>query len=147
MNIFEIPGHVDKDGRLIAENAMMLKRWLDSNKGNSLTITFQRFGNKRTTKQNRYYWGVVVKMIKERFKELGHELDSDEVHDFLKGEFNKREIVTENDHHLSIPRSTKDLDSQTFNEYIEKVRQFAAITLEINIPDPDENYQSVFQIS
>ena len=143
----EVPGHINKDGRLVAENALMLKKWIEFNKGYSLMITFQRFGNKRTTKQNRYYWGVVVKMIRERFKELGHELDSDEVHDFLKGEFNKREIVTENDHHLSIPRSTKDLDSTSFNEYLEKVRQFASITLEINIPDPDENYQSVFQIT
>lgn len=143
----EVPGHIDKDGKLVAENATMLKKWIEFNKGYSLTITFQRFGNKRTTKQNRYYWGVVVKMIKERLTELGHDLDTEEVHDFLKAEFNKIEIVTENEHHLSIPKSTKDLDSQTFNEYIEKVRQFAAITLEINIPDPDENYQSVFQIS
>ena len=124
----------------------MLKKWIDANKGYSLTITFQRFGNKRTTKQNRYYWGVVVKMIQSRFKELGHDLDSEEVHDFLKAEFNKREIVTENDHHLQIPRSTKELDTTAFNEYIERVRQFAAITLEINIPDPDDNYQTTFKI-
>ena len=41
----------------------------------------------RSDVQNAYYWGVVVAMVSQRLRELGHDRDRDLTHEFLKGRF------------------------------------------------------------
>lgn len=136
----QVPGIISDEGAVIAENATLLKKWIEKNKGRSIRISLEHFGNKRSTQQNRYYWGVVIMMIKDRFKFLGHDLTEEEVHDFLKKEYNYKEIRTENDYFFKIPQSTTTQDTQSFFEYIERIRRFASLTLDLDIPDPDINY-------
>ena len=38
----------------------------------------------RSDVQNAYYWGVVIAMIVERLRELGHDVDRDLTHEFLE---------------------------------------------------------------
>lgn len=142
----QVPGKITPDGVIVAENATVLKRWIENNKDCGIRISLEVFREKRSSKQNRYYWGVVVEMIKNRLEDLGHTLSTEEVHDFLKKEFNYKEINTGDTYFLKIPQSTKDQDTVSFNEYLGKIQMFAAEVLEIAIPDPDPNYSSIFSI-
>src|SRR5690242_8516545 len=63
--------------------------------------------NKRSSQQNRYYWGLVVPIIQQGIKNLGTELTKEETHEFLKSRFNTEELVNpETAECVKIPRST-----------------------------------------
>ncbi len=94
--------------------------------------------NQRSTQQNKYYWGVVVWMCRKGMNDLGHDLDSDEVHSFLKGRFNYTEIVNKETGQMErIPRSTTKLNKEQFADYLEKIIQFAAEFLNTTIEPPN----------
>jgi hypothetical protein len=96
----------------------------------------------RSDVQNAYYWGVVVAMISERLRELGHDVDRDLTHEFLKGRFLYSELTDPNTGEvMRIPRKTSELATEEFIEYMEHIKQFAAETLDIYIPDPNEQLE------
>lgn len=96
----------------------------------------------RSDMQNAYYWGVVVAMISQRLRELGHDVDRDLTHEFLKGRFLYTEFTdTTSGEVMKIPRKTSELATEEFMEYVEHVKQFAAETLDIYIPDPNEQLE------
>ena len=92
---------------------------------------------KRSTQQNRYYWGLVIPILKQAFTDLGHELTDDDVHDFLKGKFNSKQVVNEGTGEaVELPMSTTKLNKEDFGVYIESIQRFAAEFLGVVIPDP-----------
>jgi len=98
--------------------------------------------NKRSDPQNKYYWAVVVPMVQEGIKNLGHQLTKEETHDFLKGKFNSEEIVNEETgEFISIPKSTTILSKELFSEYIEKIQRFSSEFLNVVIPDPGQQME------
>ncbi|MDB5241419.1 MAG: hypothetical protein JWP57_2044 [Spirosoma sp.] len=110
-----------------------LHSWPDG----EVSLTIKPLGKGRSSAQSRYYFGVVVPIIRDCLNESQGELfDKDEVHEWLKSAFNSREIETENGHSLSIAHSTKRLNTAEFTDYIERCRQFAASFFGVSIPDP-----------
>ena len=98
--------------------------------------------NKRSGQQNRYYWGLVIPMLTEAFKDLGHELSQEETHEFLKAKFNSKQIHNEDTGEaIDLPLSTTRLSKFDFSEYIEKIQRFAAEFLNVVIPDPNTQLQ------
>ncbi len=96
----------------------------------------------RSDVQNAYYWGVVVAMISQRLRELGHDVDRDLTHEFLKGRFLYTEFTDPTSCEvMKIPRKTSELATEEFMEYVEHVKHFAAETLDIYIPDPNEQLE------
>ena len=104
---------------------------------------------KRTLNQNAYYWGTIVYMIWTELKGRGlqasdlstrtGDLLRNDVHDFLRSMFAQREkfnIITEEVEIETI--STKDMTSIEFTNYVERIRQWAAEELGLEIPDPNE---------
>mgnify|MGYP003632335029 FL=1 len=74
---------------------------------------------KRSEQQNKYYWRWVVLLLGN---ELGY--TKMEMHQTLK--------------HRFLPDSTKELDRDEFNNYLETVRCWAIQELGIKIPLPNE---------
>ena len=95
--------------------------------GKEVEVTVNKYSKKRTTPQNKYYWGVILPMISE---EIG-EMDINETHEYLKHEFLK---VYKGDY--TTFRDTKSLKTNEFTEYIETIRIWAASFLHLPIPDP-----------
>jgi hypothetical protein len=94
----------------------------------------------RSDVQNAYYWGVCVHMVCQRLREIGHDVDKDLTHEFLKGRFLYTEMIDpETNEVMKIPRKTSDLSTQEFIDYTEQVKQFAAEKLDLFIPDPNDN--------
>lgn len=87
----------------------------------------------RSAKQNKYYWGVVVKLISDY---TGFE--TDEVREFLKCKFLKYEKALPSGEVAELIASTTKLDTKEFEEFMEKVRAFAAQELDLIIPLPNE---------
>ena len=97
---------------------------------------------RRSNEFNNYYWGVVVAMIVERLRELGHDIDRDLTHEFLKGRFLYSELTDPSTGEvMRIPKKTSELATGEFMEYLEHVKQFAAETLDLYIPDPNEQLE------
>lgn len=92
------------------------------------TLEVVKSKNIRSLNQNRYYWGVIVKMIAD---ETGYMMD--EVHQILKGEFLRYERDGK-----TFTRSSSALNTLEFEQYGEKCRLFAAENLGLTIPLPHE---------
>lgn len=102
---------------------------------------------KRTIPQNKFYWGLVVPMVRKGLNDLGTEVSMEETHDFLKARFNYQEIVnTTTGEIISIPKSTASLHTIEFMEFIAMVQQFAAEWLNVIIPDPGEQMQMDYDV-
>ncbi len=82
----------------------------------------------RTLRQNRYYWGVVVKVLADHF---GYTID--EMHEALKWKF-----LQKKDAPLPTVKSTTELSTVEFTDYLESVWRWAATEYSVYIPDPDK---------
>ncbi len=125
-------GKVEK-GKFHPENPALFKSAFYGHEGKRVRVTVERFRNRRSSEQNRYYHGVVVPAIG---KAIG-EQDMEAVHEMLKAEFNYQ-IVVIGQKEMKMPLSTAKLETVQFSEFMEKVRMWAAKFLELYIPDPNE---------
>lgn len=95
--------------------------------------------NQRSLKQNGYYWYIPVNMIRQRLLELGNQLTTEEVHDFLKEKFNGKMIIGPGGELLGeTGQSTQSMSKEEFGVYLEQIIHWAADFLEIVIPLPGE---------
>jgi hypothetical protein len=140
MEKLELYGSIDESGKLSIHNRQRLLAWAKEYPGKEVVIKFERKGTKRSSPANRYYWGVCIREITIRLRELGHQWITDEdVHDMMKIKFNYERIVSEHGETLELPKSTTGLTKMQFFEYVENIRMWAAGFLGIDIPDPHKN--------
>jgi hypothetical protein len=127
-----------KDGKLLLDKGPKFREHLSSLNGKRVQVTVEKIKNSRTIQQNRYYWGVVVKLIAQH---TGH--DPEQIHEFLKLKFSPRWFmmwpVGKNQfEEQRIPTSTTRLDTLEFVDYTEKCRMWANEFLGLEIPLPGE---------
>lgn len=134
-----IRGHVTNQGKLNIYNKDVLTRWLADNKEKNVVIEIEIKKAKRSLPQNNYYFGIVVQMVKTAMNEFGNDFSSEETHEFLKAQFNYKEVEITDGHYINVPRSTTKLDTVGFQEFILKIQQFASEMLGIYIPDPNQS--------
>lgn len=100
----------------------------------SYRIEIVRDRDNRSNRQNKYYWGVIIKMISDYTGFF-----PDEVHEILKGKFLSYEkVITHTGQEVTLSMSTAELDKYDFEQYLEKCRIFAAGELDLIIPLPNE---------
>lgn len=108
------------------------KRLLETAKF-GIIINVSKKKEKRSIPQNSYMWGVVYKQISD---EWGYEID--EVHEIMKQKFLKIKEIRVDGETVIITRSTTDLKTDEMESYLEAIRRWAAINLEICILLPNE---------
>jgi hypothetical protein len=116
-------------------------------------VTIKTAGKNRSNQQNAYYWGVMVQMILDRFVELGnnelHTADAESreiVHQFLKARFLPPVTVADaNGEAIDLPPTTRTQSTVEMMDYFASIQQWAAETLLINIPDPNEQGEFAFE--
>ncbi len=106
--------------------------------GSDVEVTIRKKKKHRSSPQNRYYWGVVIEMIRAGMKDMGDMVTPEQVHEFLKWRFLRFSKVDENTGEVlyEYAGSTADLKTVEFSEYVEKCCQFAAEMLGVSIPLP-----------
>lgn len=102
----------------------------------------------RSNPQNRYYWGVLVYLIRERLNDLGYvkedlhkeslpsALTRDDVHLYLRENFNRKDIVNPDTGEVlgSSSSSTTSLSTDEFSAYVETIIIWASTYLDLEIP-------------
>ena len=98
--------------------------------GRRLLARFEEEKNTRSTRQNKYYWGVVIDMVS---KETGY--TPEEAHEAMKFKFLS---VFDADRQLRRVRSTSSLDTAEMEEYLANIRKWGDEYLKVYIPNPNE---------
>ena len=122
-------------GKLILDNERRFKADLKALKDGVYELSL-RPKNRRSTPQNAYLWGVVYKEVQLALIDLGNDVSVDEVHEFLKQKFNPVEILGAESSD-TIGGSTAGMTKDEFSNYVEKIGQWAADFLNIEIPPPN----------
>jgi len=114
---------------------------LNSLADGNYTVTVDKRKKRRSLMQNSYYW-LLIGMIRDRLRDLGHDVDSDLTHEMLKGRLLYTEMLDETTGELiKIPRSTKNLGTSEFMDYIEDVKRFSAEVLDLVLPDANQQLE------
>ena len=115
-------------GKLVFNNYEGFINYIQTLEGKSVDVVIRLPKKDRSNEQNRYYWGVVIRLLSEH---LGY--TDDEMHDALKMMFLK-----DNSRDIPTLRSTTELTTVEFEKYLEEVRMWAANMLGFYIPLPNE---------
>lgn len=94
---------------------------------------------RRSLPQNAFYWGVVISEIMHALQDLGHEVNAELTHEFLKGKFNAKPLCNKDGELIGeVGESTTLMNVVQFGEYISKIQQWAATYLSLDIPNPGQ---------
>ena len=67
---------------------------------------------------------------------------TEQIHEFFKGQFTSEQIVNKDTGEIvEIPSSTSEMDTVTFNTYVDKLREYASEYLGMELPEPDKNWK------
>jgi hypothetical protein len=124
-------------GRLEMRNRKTVTAQLRRMKDCEVVITIESRKAARSQLQNRYYWGVVVDLISQH---TGY--SPEELHELLKAKFLPKKLavcngIGEIQGEFVIGGSTTKLNKIEFGEYMDAIKQWAAESLDVVIPDPD----------
>ena len=120
-------GKVEK-GKVVLDEQEKYNLLVWSLNGKDVELTIWRPENKRSNQQNRYYRGVVIPILCES---TGY--DENEMHDALRMLF-----LRDDSGKIPTLRSTTELTTVTWEEYMSKVRIWASAELQTYIPEPRE---------
>lgn len=87
----------------------------------------------RSNNQNRYYWGVMIAILSDHTG-----FTPEEMHYELKKRFLKYFKALPTGEQAELVKSTRKLDTKEFEDYMEKIRIFSALELDVIIPLPNE---------
>ncbi|MFA5080282.1 MAG: recombination protein NinB [Candidatus Paceibacterota bacterium] len=120
-------------GKLEFTNRQKLINYLKSLPENiELELVIKKKTSQRSLEQNAWYWGIALKTI---LKEVGY--SPKEMHEILKAEF-LTSFWEFQGKAYTIVRSTTDLNTTEFSEYMGNVQRFASMEMGVYIPSPNE---------
>lgn len=132
------------DGQLKISNRRGFDEDMRAFDGYRLLISVKRYHKQRSLKQNAYYHGCIIPYVQGGLLDMGfekHILGAETVHDMLKNKFLKEDVPVESGEFITLVKSTSDLSTVEFMDYIDEIKKWAAEFLNINIPDPGEQGQ------
>lgn len=103
------------------------RRHLASLEGKKIQVIVRKYKTTRSNDQNRYYWGVIIKILGEEFGYM-----PEETHEALKWKFLRK------DGKLETVRSTTSLNTTEFEIFLERVRIWALTDFQVKIPLPNK---------
>ncbi len=150
-------GNINEDGALHVVNRKNFDEEIRRFGKAEVEVIIRRKRRTVSSPLRRYYFGVIVKMISVRFKELGSKielLEADEwvrtlvmnantetVHAFIKDMFIESVTIDEDTGEIvKTDKSTKRMTNVEFMEFYTPVYQWAAEVLDIQIPEPNEDF-------
>jgi hypothetical protein len=128
-----------KDG-VLATNRKYISDVVKSFEGANIIITIEKRKKKRSNNQNAFYFGIVIPIMMDAFKDAwGEYYSATEVHEALKAKYCYKEQINESTGEiLQIPSSTTNLSTIEWEEYIDKIRAFAFEWFNVSVPMPNE---------
>lgn len=135
------------DGK-ITRNRNLFIDALASMDGKEVVIIVKRSKKQRSNPQNNFLWGCVYPITQKALKDAGHLMTVNDVHDLLKLRFLKETILIneETGEYIERIKSTTELSTTTFAEYIQDIQRFASEYFGVIIPDPNSEVTLNFEI-
>jgi len=126
-----LPARIEQ-GKILFRDPLPLSKILSQYNSQDVNVSIKPLRNNRSDSQNRYYWGVVVSILSDH---TGY--SRDEIHEILRGKFlsDSKSIAGED---IRYSHSTTELDTLEFEDYLQKIREWASVKFEIFIPLPNE---------
>lgn len=121
-----------KGGKLLIRNRPALDKMLANMPDGEYVFSIKELKNYRSEKQNRYYWGVVIRILADNFGYTPME-----IHEALKSTLLPKEFEFAT-MKITSSRSTTSLNTSEFEDYLEKVRIWANQEFGVIIPLPNE---------
>jgi len=131
-----------ENGKMILKEKDIFKKEIIRYEGKEVIITIgPKEYSERSLQQNKYYFGVVIKMLCEH---TGH--SEEEMHELMKCRFLKKHFdlrvkekdKTEKIERYTIVRSSISLNTVEWEEYMGECRKFGAEKFQLYIPLPNE---------
>lgn len=103
-------------------------------------LNIVRIDNKKSLQQLRYFYGVVLPVIKQSLEDLqGESLTKEEVVIFLKDRFFYEEVPT-GEHFVKLPMTFSKAKKSEIYKFIQDVIDFGRDILNVEIPEPVKDY-------
>ena len=119
--------------KLIHDNPDRFELWLGGLEGQEVVVSVEKRKKSRSQNQNNYYWGVVIELLVDA---MG--LMPEEVHEVLKSKFLIKGLTDKNGKNYEVSKSTADLTTSEFEDYLTKCRMWASQQLSVVVPLPHE---------
>lgn len=123
-------GFVDENGALRFPDPSIVRDFLRTLAGFDVDVQIGKHYKRRTERENRYYWGVIIPLVAA---EVGDE-EPEFVHASLQIAVGHCKNILGRD----VPLGTSTLSTVEFEEYAAKTRMFASKFLNLYIPEPNE---------
>lgn len=132
---------VNDEGTLMVQGkARMQKELRETLEGKWVVLTIEKKRKKRTSQQNRYYWGVLIPVARDAFVDAGNwGVTEQEVHEFFKDRFlkNGKEMMMPDGELIKMKPTTTTLTVGEEMEYMEEIIKFLAEYFNVVVPDPE----------
>jgi len=137
---FEVEGKVLDGAKFNATQPDYFRKVLAKFIGKEICLTIEPLVKKRSVRQNRYYWGVVVNYIKDYvYSTQGEKMSNDEIHYFnITGILGiKPEIKKIHDQEFIVIdyKKTSEMTTIEFNIFVETIVKYWA-EKGLVIPEP-----------
>lgn len=124
-------------GKLQLRNRAKFAAELATLRDGEVVVTVEKKHATRSLDQNAWYWSQVVGLVAQH---TGY--TPDEIHEIYKAKFLPKELTFADGNgeiqgSFVIGGTTTRLNKLEFAEYCERIREWAAESLDVNIPDPD----------
>lgn len=120
-------------GTLNFDNPIYFEQTVQELEGKKFELELREMKSKRSDRQNRYYFGVLLPIFGDYFG-----MDKEETHEALKFEHLRHVINDKNGNPHVTVKSTTKLSTNEFEDYMEKLRRWGAQEFGLNCPSPNE---------
>ena len=136
---YEIISEV-KNGSL-TRNRNLIKDAIETFEGKQVVIKIEKFKKKRSTQQNRFYYGVIIPIVQNCLKEAGHIMTSESTHDLIKLKFLKETLFVNETTGEVIERikSTTELSTSQFMDLLAEINNFTFEYFGVSLPSPNDD--------
>ena len=124
-----------KDGKAMLselQESLVQKKYQES-EGKFVRLTVKVARHTRSERQNSYLWGIVYKYIADYTGDT-----TEDTHEAMKYLFLPRQFTKFQGKDVPVEKSTTRLSTKEFEEYLDRVRSWAASELNVVIPLPNE---------
>ena len=136
---YEIISEV-KNGSL-TRNRNLIKDAIATFEGKQIVIKIEKFKKKRSTQQNRFYYGVIIPIVQNCLKEAGHVMTNESTHDLIKLKFLKETLFVNETTGEVIERikSTTELSTSQFMDLLAEINNFTFEYFGVSLPSPNDD--------
>lgn len=122
-------------------NSCITHKALEKFEGLTVLCEVIKWYPKRSLQSNKYYWAILNQLVEATSEHTGY--TKDELHQSFKEMFLNTEFTNVlTGESKTRTKSTTELNSKDFSEYLEKVKLFCAEKFGIEILEPEQYYET-----